>query len=63
MMDKDTIILSLLVAILISHLMPRPIRRGVARLIFWQWKKMSHLSAVVYWWLYQRVNGNGGDRS
>ncbi len=34
-------------------------RRRLAGFIMWQWKKMSHLSAVLYWWIYDKINGNG----
>ncbi len=33
-------------------------RRKVARFVMWQWKKMSHLSAAVYWWVDGKINGS-----
>lgn len=61
MRRRDNITWTLLVAILTLQLLPRPYlrrtRSGLARLIYWQWKKMSHLSAVLYWQVYERING------
>ena len=33
-------------------------RHYLARFIFWQWKVMGKLSAIVYSWLYEKVNGD-----
>ena len=64
-MSLDIIILVILLVHVVLHIIPRPylrqLRCGVARLVFWQWKKMSRLSAALYWKVYQRVNGNGDD--
>jgi hypothetical protein len=34
------------------------VRERVARFVYWQWKKMSHASAVAYWWIHEKINGN-----
>jgi hypothetical protein len=61
-MDKDTIIIIMLACVLLAYLLPRPylrfIRKQLSRFVYWQWKKMSHLSAVIYSFLYDRLNGN-----
>lgn len=62
-MDTDTVIL--LLVILLLHVVPRPyvrrFRRCLSRFVYWQWRKMSRMSAVLYWWLHERVNGNSGN--
>lgn len=64
-MDKDLIIIVMLSFCMVLHLMPRPyirsIRRGLSRLVYWQWRKMSLVSARLYSWLYERLNGNNHD--
>ena len=62
--SRDTLILILLVALLILHVVPRlyvrRVRYHLARLVYWQWRKMSKLSAMLYWMLYNKVNGRNG---
>lgn len=64
MMDLDVLILALLITIIVLNLLPRPyirrLRAAAARFTFWQWKKMSHISAIVHSWLHERINGNNG---
>lgn len=65
MMDLNAIILALLITLIILHLLPRPyirrLRKAASDFTFWQWKRMSKLSAVIYCWLHERMNGNNGD--
>ena len=38
------------------------LRRRVSQFIYWQWIKLSKLSAELYWWIHERINGkDGGD--
>lgn len=64
-MDKDTIVLVLLITLIFLSLAPRryvrKIRSYPSRFVFWQWKKMGRISAVVYSVFYDLRNGNNHD--
>lgn len=37
------------------------LRRRLCKFVMWQWRKMSKYSAIIYNWLYEKVNGNNHD--
>ena len=36
------------------------LRRSLCAFVMWQWRKMSRISAIVYSFVYKKINGNEG---